>query len=111
VLIYLFRDEGTDNLALTVDVHRPEYSTHHAFDGLAFRRGDRHTEISPTVGSNRFPMLELAIARAVRSCHLPFGLHLPDDTKLSRSFNKACSDGSEIRAIVLLKKMLRRDDG
>jgi len=57
VLIYLFRDEGTDNLALTVDVHRPEYSTHHAFDGLAFRRGDRHTEISPTVGSNRFPML------------------------------------------------------
>ena len=31
VFIYLFRDEGTDNLALTIDV-TSRYSTHHALN-------------------------------------------------------------------------------
>jgi hypothetical protein len=47
VLIYLFRFEETDNLALTVDVTGANISPRHAVDRLVFRGGDRHTEARP----------------------------------------------------------------
>jgi hypothetical protein len=54
MLIYLFRDEGTDNRALTMDVTGRNLPLVTSSNSLAVRGGDRHTEASATLGQRVF---------------------------------------------------------